>query len=106
MRHARAIRREIAVARSLGPAELCGYAKDLCVPLDLLKKTAELGRLPVVNFAAGGLGQSFRTCFFQDMLRFRTRSVSGHVSFRRHSVSGHQHIESRQFVNGTIQMLK
>jgi pyridoxal 5'-phosphate synthase pdxS subunit len=55
VRHARAIRREIAVARSLGPAELCGYAKDLCVPLDLLKKTAELGRLPVVNFAAGGL---------------------------------------------------
>jgi pyridoxal 5'-phosphate synthase pdxS subunit len=55
VRHARAIRREIAVARSLDPAELCGYAKDLGVPLDLLKKTAELGRLPVVNFAAGGL---------------------------------------------------
>lgn len=58
VRHARTIRREIAMARSLDPAELCGYAKDLGVPLDLLKKTAELGRLPVVNFAAGGLGQS------------------------------------------------
>jgi pyridoxal 5'-phosphate synthase pdxS subunit len=73
VRHARAIRREIAVARSLDPAELCGYAKDLGVPLDLLKKTAELGRLPVVNFAAGGLGQSLRTRFFQeDMFRFMT----------------------------------
>ena len=58
VRHARTIRREINMARSLGPAELYGYAKELGVPLDLLKKTAELGRLPVVNFAAGGLGES------------------------------------------------
>ena len=55
--HARTIRREINVARSLSSAELYGYAKQLGVPLDLLKKTAELGRLPVVNFAAGGLGE-------------------------------------------------
>ena len=57
VRHARTIRREIAMARSLDQAELCGYAKELGVPLELLKKTAELGRLPVVNFAAGGLGR-------------------------------------------------
>ena len=56
VRHARTIHRQIAVARSLSPAELCGYAKQLGVSLELLKKTAELGRLPVVNFAAGGLG--------------------------------------------------
>jgi pyridoxal 5'-phosphate synthase pdxS subunit len=55
VRHARTIRREINMARSLSSAELYGYAKELGVPLDLLKKTAELGRLPVVNFAAGGL---------------------------------------------------
>ena len=57
VRHARTIRREINMARSLSPTELYGYAKELGVPLDLLKKTAELGRLPVVNFAAGGLGE-------------------------------------------------
>ena len=57
VRHARTMRREINMARSLGPTELYGYAKELRVPLDLLKKTAELGRLPVVNFAAGGLGE-------------------------------------------------
>ena len=56
VRHARTINREIGVARSLSPAELFGYAKELGVPHDLLKKTADLGRLPVVNFAAGGLG--------------------------------------------------
>ena len=27
------------------------------MPFELLKKTAEMGRLPVVNFAAGGLGK-------------------------------------------------
>lgn len=37
--------------------ELYGYAKELGVSHELLKKTAELGRLPVVNFAAGGLGK-------------------------------------------------
>ena len=35
--------------------ELYSYAKHLGVSVDLLKKTAELGRLPVVTFAAGGL---------------------------------------------------
>lgn len=55
VRHARTIKREINMARSLSSSELYGYAKELGVPLDLLKRTAELGRLPVVNFAAGGL---------------------------------------------------
>ena len=57
VRHARAINREIRMAQAMSSAELYGYAKQLGVPLDLLKKTAELGRLPVVNFAAGGLGE-------------------------------------------------
>ncbi len=57
VRHARHINREIRVAQSMSPAELYGYAKQLEVPLDLLRETAKLGRLPVVNFAAGGLGE-------------------------------------------------
>ena len=81
VRHARAIRREIAVARSLGSAELCGYAKDLGVSLDLLRKTAELGRLPVVNFAAGGLGQSLRTRLISGHVRFQDMFLSEHVKF-------------------------
>lgn len=57
VRHARQINREIRLAQSMNPSELYGYAKQLGVPLDLLQKTAKLGRLPVVNFAAGGLGE-------------------------------------------------
>jgi pyridoxal biosynthesis lyase PdxS len=52
----------------MDPTELYGYAKDLRVPYELLKKTAELGRLPVVNFAAGGLGKQgvpFQGMFYQ-----------------------------------------
>jgi pyridoxal 5'-phosphate synthase pdxS subunit len=36
-------------------AELYNYAKQLRVSYSLLKETASLGRLPVVNFAAGGI---------------------------------------------------
>ena len=45
------------MAQSMTSSELYGYAKQLGVSYELLKKTAELGRLPVVNFAAGGLGK-------------------------------------------------
>lgn len=57
VRHARAIRTQIRHAQALDSAELFSYAKELRVPFELLKKTAEMGRLPVVNFAAGGLGE-------------------------------------------------
>ena len=59
VRHARTIRKQIKIAQTMDSTELYGYAKELRVPVDLLKKTAELGRLPVVNFAAGGLGIYF-----------------------------------------------
>lgn len=57
VRHARQINREIRLAQAMSTTELYGYAKTLGVPIDLLQKTAKLGRLPVVNFAAGGLGK-------------------------------------------------
>lgn len=57
VRHARAIRTQIRRAQSLDSAELYSYAKELQVPFELLQRTVELGRLPVVNFAAGGLGK-------------------------------------------------
>ncbi|KAJ7387435.1 hypothetical protein OS493_004432 [Desmophyllum pertusum] len=55
VRHARTIRSQIRHAQALDSAELFSYAKELRVPFELLQKTAEMGRLPVVNFAAGGL---------------------------------------------------
>lgn len=48
--------------------EIYNYAKELRVPVELLKKTAELGRLPVVNFAAGGLGMHFFFVLFFDLI--------------------------------------
>ena len=42
-------------AQAMPSEELYSYAKQLGVSVELLKKTAELGRLPVVTFAAGGL---------------------------------------------------
>ena len=55
--HARKIRSEIGQAQSMDTPELFSYAKELRVSYQLLQKTVELGRLPVVNFAAGGLGK-------------------------------------------------
>ncbi|CAB4065923.1 Pyridoxal 5'-phosphate synthase subunit PDX1.1,Probable pyridoxal 5'-phosphate synthase subunit PDX1.2,Pyridoxal 5'-phosphate synthase subunit PDX1,Pyridoxal 5'-phosphate synthase subunit PdxS,Probable pyridoxal 5'-phosphate synthase subunit PDX1,Pyridoxal 5'-phosphate synthase subunit Pdx1,Probable pyridoxal 5'-phosphate synthase subunit SNZ3,Pyridoxal 5'-phosphate synthase subunit pyroA,Probable pyridoxal 5'-phosphate synthase subunit SNZ2,Pyridoxal 5'-phosphate synthase subunit SNZ1,Probable pyridoxal 5 len=53
--HARCINKEIRAAQFMDGSELFSYAKSLGVPIDLLRETAKLGRLPVVNFAAGGL---------------------------------------------------
>lgn len=55
VRHARAINREIKTAAAMTSSELHTYAKQLGVSYELLSQTAKLGRLPVVNFAAGGL---------------------------------------------------
>ncbi|KAF2678965.1 vitamin B6 biosynthesis protein [Lentithecium fluviatile CBS 122367] len=55
VRHMRTVNAEIARATTMSDAELYTYAKDLGVDYALLKETAKLGRLPVVNFAAGGV---------------------------------------------------
>ena len=61
--HARVINREIRLASAMDDSELFAYAKQLQVPVDLLRETAKLGRLPVVNFAAGGLGnKTYPSC--------------------------------------------
>ena len=55
VRHARAVLGEIRRIQNMRPDELMRVAKELGAPYELLKETAELGRLPVVNFAAGGI---------------------------------------------------
>jgi pyridoxal 5'-phosphate synthase pdxS subunit len=57
VRHAKTIHSEIMAAKQMTDEQLASYAKQLRVPVELLKKTADMGRLPVVNFAAGGLGE-------------------------------------------------
>lgn len=55
VRHIRTVTAEIRRASVMTDEELYAYAKDLQAPYNLLKETAKLGRLPVVNFAAGGV---------------------------------------------------
>lgn len=55
VRHSRTVTAEINKAKGMSDMELRVYAKELNVPFPLLKETAQLGRLPVVNFAAGGV---------------------------------------------------
>jgi len=55
VRHQRAVTSAIRRLNGMGPEELVMEAKQLGAPTDLLEETARLGRLPVVNFAAGGI---------------------------------------------------
>ncbi|EGX49070.1 Pyridoxal 5'-phosphate synthase subunit snz1 [Orbilia oligospora] len=55
VKHMRTLNSEIKKAQNLSDEELYVMAKEIGAPYDLLKKTAQLGRLPVVNFAAGGV---------------------------------------------------
>lgn len=55
VRHMRCVNEEIRVLRGLGKEELIVKAKEYGAPFDLLLETASLGRLTVVNFAAGGI---------------------------------------------------
>lgn len=55
VRHMRAMNAEIRRVQNLREDELFEAAKQLRVPVDLLRYVHENGRLPVVNFAAGGI---------------------------------------------------
>ncbi len=55
VRHMRTVMGQIREVCGLADDELYAYAKDLSCPVELLFQIKELGRLPVVNFAAGGV---------------------------------------------------
>ena len=55
VRHMRAMNAEIRRVQNLREDELFEAAKQLQVPLELLRSVHETGHLPVVNFAAGGV---------------------------------------------------
>ncbi len=55
VRHARSVLGEIRRLQTMAPEELMAYAKEIGAPYELVVETKELGRLPVVNFAAGGI---------------------------------------------------
>ncbi len=55
VRHARSVLGEIRKLQVMGEDELMSLAKQIGAPFELVKETKTLGKLPVVNFAAGGL---------------------------------------------------
>lgn len=55
VRHLRAVIGEIRQLAALAPEELPTRAKELGAPIELVRKVASEGRLPVPNFAAGGI---------------------------------------------------
>ncbi|MCB2214317.1 pyridoxal 5'-phosphate synthase lyase subunit PdxS [bacterium] len=55
VRHARTVLGEIRRLQNMPEEELMSFAKEIGAPYELVKETRDLGKLPVVNFAAGGI---------------------------------------------------
>ncbi len=55
VRHARTVLGDIRRLTTMADEELMRYSKEIGAPYDLVKETKALGRMPVVNFAAGGV---------------------------------------------------
>ena len=55
VRHARTVLGDIRRLTAMLDDELMRFSKEIGAPYELVKETKELGRLPVVNFAAGGV---------------------------------------------------
>jgi pyridoxal 5'-phosphate synthase pdxS subunit len=55
VRHMRTVNKEIRALQGLDDAEIYTFAKQIQAPVELVRETKRLGRLPVVNFAAGGV---------------------------------------------------
>jgi len=55
VRHARSVYGAINRLKNMPEEELVNYAKEIGAPFELIKEVRNLGHLPVVNFAAGGI---------------------------------------------------
>ncbi len=55
VRHMRKLMNQLRELQNMPDDQLMAYAKELACPFELVKKVKELGRLPVANFAAGGI---------------------------------------------------
>ncbi|CUH97249.1 Pyridoxal biosynthesis lyase PdxS [Propionispora sp. 2/2-37] len=55
VKHIRMVNSEIRMLQNLPDDEVPTFAKNIAAPLELMKMTKSMGRLPVVNFAAGGI---------------------------------------------------
>ena len=64
---------EIRKLQTMDEDELFVFAKEIRAPLDLVRQTKALGRLPVVNFAAGGVATPADAAM---MMQVRSQTLS------------------------------
>lgn len=55
VKHMRAVKSEIRTLQAMSEDEVYTFAKEIAAPVELVKQVRMEGRLPVVNFAAGGI---------------------------------------------------
>lgn len=55
VRHMRTVTNEMRALTTMDKAQLMSAARDLGAPYELVREIADTGKLPVVNFAAGGI---------------------------------------------------
>ncbi len=55
VRHARQVLGEIRLLQNMPDEEVMAFAKTIAAPYEIVMETKKLGRMPVVNFAAGGV---------------------------------------------------
>ena len=55
VRHIRMVNAEIRQLTNLPDDEVANFAKEIGAPLEIVREVKKLGKLPVVNFAAGGI---------------------------------------------------
>ena len=67
VRHIEKVNSEVSRLVVMNDDEIMTYAKELGAPYEVLKQIKDHGRLPVVNFAAGGVAHS--RCCFNDGIR-------------------------------------
>jgi len=65
VRHMRVLNQQIKRLQGLNYAQIVSYAKEIGAPADVLQTISERGRLPVVNFAAGGIATPADAAFMR-----------------------------------------
>ena len=108
VRHMRTMNKQIRELVGLRDDEVFEAAKQLAVPVELARYVHDNGRLPVVNFAAGGRGHSGRRgaddgarCR-RRVRRFRHLQVRRPGQARRRHRQGHRQLAGRRSAGTTL----
>src|SRR5690625_5435497 len=86
VRHLRKVQAEIKQLQSMSPDEVMVFARDNQAPYDILMQVKEEGRLPVINYAAGGVATPSDAALMMELGadgvldRKSTRLNSSHVA--------------------------